>query len=135
MRELHHALDRSDLALLREDILNPYYEQRLQRQIEDEFITRLVAWHNEKIVASLALHRKRPRWLQHTSELRAISHPDYRRFGITIALMEEAIPFARQKGIPVVSLKSWKFDDTIQTTESPAIAVDMIFQQITDNPD
>ena len=38
--------------------------------------------------------------------------------------------FARQKEIPIVSLKSWKFDDTIQITESPKKAVELIFQQI-----
>ncbi|MBN2029381.1 TIGR00725 family protein [bacterium] len=38
--------------------------------------------------------------------------------------------FARQKGIPVISLKSWQFDNTIHTTESPEEAVEFVFRQI-----
>ncbi len=41
--------------------------------------------------------------------------------------------FARQKGIPIVSLKSWQFDDTIRTAESPEEAVAFIFRQIERN--
>ncbi|MDP8206855.1 MAG: GNAT family N-acetyltransferase [Candidatus Electryonea clarkiae] len=97
--KLNLALDPTDRTLLREDILSPFYDQRVKRQIEDEFITRLTAWHNDEIVASLVMHRKRARWLQHTCEIRAICHPDFRRFGITVALMEEALPFAKEQGI------------------------------------
>ncbi|MCJ7811922.1 TIGR00725 family protein [bacterium] len=38
--------------------------------------------------------------------------------------------FARQRAIPVVSLRSWQFDDTILTAESPEKAVALLFQQI-----
>jgi len=38
--------------------------------------------------------------------------------------------FALQKGIPLVSLKSWKFDESIVTAESPKEAVSIVFQRI-----
>ena len=38
--------------------------------------------------------------------------------------------FARQKGIPLVSLGSWRFDDTIVTAESAEEAIERIFQMI-----
>lgn len=41
--------------------------------------------------------------------------------------------FARQKEIPIVSLKSWQFDDTIRTAESPEEAVEFVFRQIERN--
>ncbi len=99
MRELHKSLEESVRALLRENIVNPYYGQRVKRQLEDDHILRLVAWHDKKIVASLALHRARARWRKHTCEIRAIVRPDFRRFGITMVLIEESIPFAKAKGI------------------------------------
>ena len=38
--------------------------------------------------------------------------------------------FALQKGIPLVSLKSWDFDDAMVTVESAQEAVERIFQMI-----
>ncbi len=38
--------------------------------------------------------------------------------------------FAKQKGIPVISLKSWKFDNTVQTAESAEEGVELVFKQI-----
>ncbi|MFO7891342.1 MAG: TIGR00725 family protein [bacterium] len=40
------------------------------------------------------------------------------------------IAFAFQKGIPVVSLKSWDFDKAIQQASSPEEAVEMIFRKL-----
>lgn len=38
--------------------------------------------------------------------------------------------FALQKGIPLVSLRSWKVDESIVSAESPGEAVDRIFRMI-----
>ena len=38
--------------------------------------------------------------------------------------------FALQKGIPLVSLRSWKVDESIVSVESPGEAVDRIFKMI-----
>ncbi len=38
--------------------------------------------------------------------------------------------FARQRNIPLVSLKSWRFDNSILSAESPGEAVEIVFQQI-----
>lgn len=99
IREFHKSLEPSDKAFLPEDILNPHYNKRVKRQIEDKFTIRLIAWHDEKIVAILEMYKKRQHWLQHTCILRAVCHPDHRRKGITLALMEEAIPFAEKMNI------------------------------------
>jgi len=40
------------------------------------------------------------------------------------------IAFALQKGIPLVSLKSWNFEKSIVQANSPSEAVDWIFKQI-----
>jgi len=40
------------------------------------------------------------------------------------------IAFALQKGIPLVSLKSWNFEESIVQINSPNEAVDWIFKQI-----
>ncbi len=40
------------------------------------------------------------------------------------------IAFAFQKGIPVVSLKSWDFDEAIKQASSPEEAVEMIFREL-----
>ncbi len=99
LQKLHKSLTKMDRALLREDVLSPYYKRLVKRQIEDKFEQRLVAWYDDKIVGSLTLYRSRERWLSHTCEIRAITHPDFRKYGITTALIEEAIPFAKTMGI------------------------------------
>jgi len=38
--------------------------------------------------------------------------------------------FAKQLDVPLVSLRSWHFDDTILTSDSPRTAVELLFQQI-----
>ncbi len=38
--------------------------------------------------------------------------------------------FAKQLDVPLVSLRSWQFDDTILTSDSPRTAVELLFQQI-----
>ena len=38
--------------------------------------------------------------------------------------------FALQKGIPVVSLKSWHFDESMVSVESPHEAVERLFQML-----
>jgi len=38
--------------------------------------------------------------------------------------------FAKQRGIPLVSLKSWEFDKSVVSAESPEEAVSIVFQQI-----
>ena len=38
--------------------------------------------------------------------------------------------FALQKGIPVVSLKSWDFDKSIHSVKSPQEAIEYLFQMI-----
>ncbi|MBU0509075.1 GNAT family N-acetyltransferase [bacterium] len=99
LRELHRALSESERALLREDVLDPHYESEIKRQITDEHVYRLVAWHKGKIIASVAMHRNRRRWMRHTTGMRVIVHPDYRRHGVALVLMEECIPYAQEYGI------------------------------------
>lgn len=38
--------------------------------------------------------------------------------------------FAKQKGIPLVSLKSWRFDESVFTADTPEQAVAVLFEQI-----
>ncbi len=96
---LHQALPKNDRSLLQDDLDDPYYEQRVKRQIKDEYVYRLVAWHEEQIVSSMVMIRNRAKWLQHTAEFRTVTHPDYRNYGIATRLMEESLPFANSVGI------------------------------------
>ncbi|HEB83719.1 MAG TPA: GNAT family N-acetyltransferase [Bacteroidetes bacterium] len=99
LMELFRSLDRTDRAMLRSDVLDPYYQKRIARQIVDEDVNRLVAWSGDQIIASLVLHRGRARWIRHTGEVRIIVHPKFRRYGIAVILLEEVVPYARSMGV------------------------------------
>lgn len=104
MIDMYKSLDERDLAMLRNDVLDPNYEKRVRRQIEDNDVFRLAAWNKvnaeeEKIVGVLALHRGEGRWLRQTSRIRMETHPQFRRFGIAISLFEQVIPYAASLGI------------------------------------
>ncbi len=99
LKELHEVLPKSDRMLLQDDFSDPFYEQRIKRQISDEFVYRLAGWHEDKIISSMILVRNRAKWLHHTAEFRTVTHPDYRNLGIATHLMEESIPYADSVGI------------------------------------
>jgi RimJ/RimL family protein N-acetyltransferase len=99
LHAMHSSLEESERSLLRQDVLDPHYENQVKRQISDRYILRLVAWHEGRILGILALHRDRKRWMQHSAELRIIIHSAYRREGISMALFDEVVPFAKEHDI------------------------------------
>jgi len=103
--QLHRSLSESERALLPEDVLDPHYENEIRRQIEDNHVQRLVAWHDGKITGSAAMRRGRQRWMNHTMDLRVITHPKYRRYGIAMVLMKESIPYAQETGIEKICVQ------------------------------
>ncbi len=92
--ELLRSLDEEDQAKLPNDVTDPNYPQRVRRQIKDGLVHRLIAWHGDEIVGSLALYRGATRWLRHTGTLVHVTHPKYRRYGIATVLFDEMIPLA-----------------------------------------
>ncbi|MDD5088200.1 MAG: GNAT family N-acetyltransferase [bacterium] len=103
--KLHRSLAESERALLPEDVLDPHYEHEIRRQIEDHRVHRLVAWQDGKIIGSAAMRPGRQRWMSHTMDLRVITHPKYRRYGIAMVLMRESIPYAQETGIEKICVQ------------------------------
>lgn len=92
--EMYKSLSESEQWMLRRSIDDPHFAQGVKRDLEDEWVYRLVAWADDKIVGSITLVRGWGRWVQHTAEARIMTHPNYRRYGIATVLFDEVIPFA-----------------------------------------
>lgn len=88
------ALPERDLIRLPHNVLEANYPKKMKRQIEDDRVHRLVAWHDGRIVGSLALYRGSSRWIEHTGSVVVATHPDVRRYGVGTVLFDEMIPLA-----------------------------------------
>lgn len=98
-----HSLDEKDQLKLPCDVQDPNYPTKVSRQIEEQSVFRLVAWHGiDEIVGALALYRGASRWTSHTGRVVMVTHPMYRRYGIATVLMDEMIPLAESVGIKKV---------------------------------
>ncbi len=99
LRIMFEELDDLDLSLLYANLLDPYFEQRIKRWMEDEAMYILVAFHDDLAVGTIIMERGRLAWTQHTAQLMIATHPDYRRYGVATVLTEEVIPFAEKYGV------------------------------------
>ncbi len=99
LKEFYDSLEPSERSLLRTDTKAEYFVKRIQRQIKDDDVYRLVAWHDDKIISSMSLLRGRANWTNHTGEIRVVTASKYRRYGIVMHLLEEISPYAESLGI------------------------------------
>ncbi|MCB2212405.1 GNAT family N-acetyltransferase [bacterium] len=95
LMEMYSTLDDKSLARLPYDVNSPHYPRVLKRQLEDNRAIFLVAWHDGKIIGSLALYHGQALWTRHVGRVIFVSHPEYRRYGLATVLFEEMIPLAQ----------------------------------------
>jgi len=92
--ELYKSLSKNDQSKIAFDANDIHFVKRIRHGIEDELIYRIGALENGKLIAILALFVGRSNWIRHTADIRQVTHPSFRRFGIGKILFEEMILLA-----------------------------------------
>lgn len=97
--ELYKQLDTRDQAKLPNDLLDPNYERKVKRSMEDNRVHSLGAWMDDQLVGVLSLYSGRTGWTAHTGSVVVVTHPGFRRFGIATVLFDRMIPHAESLGL------------------------------------
>tara|TARA_B100000029_G_scaffold501287_1_gene574416 strand:+ start:22447 stop:23034 length:588 start_codon:yes stop_codon:yes gene_type:complete len=92
------SISREDRIFLKDDIRDKTIIEEWCNNIDWDVVVPIVAIIDDKIVAEVSLHRERRGWKSHIGKLRLVVHPDYRRQGLAIEMINELIFVALHTG-------------------------------------
>ncbi|MGD2294710.1 MAG: GNAT family N-acetyltransferase [Candidatus Aminicenantes bacterium] len=102
LMDFYRSLPEGDRKYLRVDVTDrSVIEQRIKKTRSGDLI-RIIALHEEEIIADGALHLSTEDWRKHQGELRVIVSRPYRRKGVGMILMRELYFLAAEKKVKQV---------------------------------
>lgn len=102
------SLPAKDKLYLRVDVTKRELVEKRIRDLKFKQIKRIIAIHNDKIVADGALEREDHGWDDHIAELRLIVANDYRRKGLGMLMAGELYKLAATEGVEEIVVKMMK---------------------------
>jgi len=99
------ALPEKDRAYLRVDVTQRDLVEERIRQMEKMKVRRLVALHNDKIVADGALELEPPGWKHHFGEIRLIVAHSFQRHGLGYLMARELFNLAQVEKVEEIVVK------------------------------
>jgi len=105
LMKFYTLLPEKDTKYLRVDVTNRSIVEQRIRLIETGNVFRLVALHNDNIIADGALEISGEEWLKHQGELRVIVARPFQRKGLGMLMMRELYFIALQKNVEMLVVK------------------------------
>ena len=92
------SIPRKDRIFLKDDIRDKSIIEGWCSNIDWDVVIPIVAIVDGEIVAEVSLHRERRGWKSHIGKLRLVVHPDFRRQGLAVEMINELIAVALHTG-------------------------------------
>ena len=118
--EFFMALPEEDRAYLRVDVTKRDVVQRRIKDMECMNIKRIIALHNDRIIANAALEIGTHGWEKHIGELRLIVARDFQRKGLGVIMANELYSYATREKVEEMVIKIMK----------PQLAARKIFERL-----
>ncbi|MFC2139314.1 GNAT family N-acetyltransferase [Bacteroidota bacterium] len=118
--EFFLALPEEDRAYLRVDVTKREVVQRRIKDMEIMNIKRIIALHNDNIIANAALEIGSHGWEGHIGELRLIVSKDFQRKGLGVIMANELYSYATREKVEEMVIKIMK----------PQLAARKIFERL-----
>ena len=118
--EFFKALPAKDRLYLRVDVTKRELVEKRIRDMKFKKIKRIIALHDDKIVADGALELEDHGWEEHIGELRLILANDFRHRGLGMLMAGELYLLAAKEGVEEVVVKMMK----------PQVAAQRIFKRL-----
>jgi GNAT superfamily N-acetyltransferase len=99
LEEFLKGIPDDDRLFFRHDLSDPERVRRWCAELDYQHMLPLLAWHGSHIAADGTLLREPGAWTAHVGKLRLLVHPDFRRQGIGIIMVQEVIEVASQLGL------------------------------------
>jgi L-amino acid N-acyltransferase YncA len=103
LHEYYVGLPPGELARLAEDVTNPEVVEKFIYDLDYDDMLPLVALDNGHIVADAALQLNEMGWTRHKGQIRATVAPEYRKKGLSMALIQEMISIAMKMGLEQIT--------------------------------
>ena len=92
------SIPRKDRIFLKDDIRDKHIIEGWCGSIDWDVVIPIVGIVDDEIVAEVSLHRERRGWKSHIGKLRLVVHPEYRRQGLAIEMINELISVSLHTG-------------------------------------
>ena len=92
------SIPRKDRIFLKDDIRDKSIIEGWCNSIDWDVVIPIVGIVDGEIVAEVSLHRERRGWKSHIGKLRLVVHPEFRRQGLAIEMINELISVALHTG-------------------------------------
>lgn len=92
------SISRKDRIFLKDDVRDKRIIEEWCSNINWDVVIPIVAVAGNDIVAEVSLHREPRGWKSHIGKLRLVVHPEYRRQGLAIEMVNELITTALHTG-------------------------------------
>ena len=92
------SIPRKDRIFLKDDIRDKSIIEGWCNNIDWDIVIPIVAIVDGEIAAEVSLHRERRGWKSHIGKLRLVVHPEYRRQGLAVEMVNEVISVALHTG-------------------------------------
>ena len=92
------SISRKDRIFLKDDVRDKRIIEEWCSNIDWDKVIPIVAVAGNEIVAEVSLHRELRGWKSHIGKLRLVVHPEYRRQGLAIEMINELITVALHTG-------------------------------------
>ncbi len=100
--DFYKALPLADRKYLRVDVTNTRVVKKRIRKIESGFVVRIIATHNDRIIADGALELSGEQWRTHQGEIRLIIARPFQRKGLGTIMIRELYFIALQKKVELI---------------------------------
>lgn len=101
--EYFKRLPAKEVSRLKDDITDPAVVERMIFDLDYDMVLPLIALNGERIVASAALKFNRVGWIRHQVEIRGTVDPEYRKKGLSTAVIQMMLEISRSMGIEQVT--------------------------------
>jgi ribosomal protein S18 acetylase RimI-like enzyme len=105
LMNFYNSLPIDDRKYLRIDVTNRSVVEDRIKAIDSGDVARIVALHDDKIIADGALELTREEWRKHQGELRVIIAKDFQRKGLGMIMVRELYFLAVEKNVELAVVK------------------------------
>jgi L-amino acid N-acyltransferase YncA len=105
LMNFYNSLPLEDRQYLRIDVTNRSVVEKRIKAIAAGDVARIVALHDDKIIADGALELTREEWRKHQGELRVIIARDFQRKGLGMLMVRELYFLAVEKNVELAVVK------------------------------
>ena len=102
------GLGEDELRYMRRDVLQQEIVEERIRETASGLVDRVVALHEDRIVADGSLERERYRWGENVAQIRLIVAPDFRRAGLGMRIARELYVLGHQHDVARINVRAMR---------------------------